>query len=83
MTIQYYASYKNLYTSRINYEIDRAFKLFPIAYKEYISYENYYPIHFLLLLIKQDFFDYRQAYHNVINPINQVVYKISNAMKVQ
>lgn len=66
---------------QINTEIERAYKIFPIAYHAYSEYENNFPIHFLLELLKEDFYILRQKLDEVLNPINQVVYKISNAMK--
>lgn len=79
-SIEYYVSYQNTYTSRIDYEIQRAYDVFPIAYHAYTEYENNFPIHLLLEVIKQDFIVLREKFYEVISPINQVVYKISNAM---
>ena len=67
--------------SSINSEVNQAYKVFPLAYHAYSEFENNFPIHFLLELLKQDFISFREKLHKVINPINQVVYKISNAMK--
>lgn len=67
--------------SNIRQEISQAHKVFPIAFHAYSEYENNFPIHFLLELLKEDFYIFREKLHNVLNPINQVVYKISNAMK--
>lgn len=65
----------------VNQELSQAYKVFPIAYHAYSEYENNFPIHFLLELLKEDFYMFREKLHQVLNPINQVVYKISNAMK--
>lgn len=65
----------------IKQEYDNSLKVFPIAYNAYSEYENNYPIHFMLELIKEDFIVFRENLHAVLNPLNQVVYKISNAMK--
>lgn len=62
-------------------EIEKAYKLHPIAFQAYSEYENNLPIHDLLTLLRDDFIEYRTDLHNNLNPINQVVYKISNAMK--
>lgn len=67
--------------NNIYQEISQAHKVFPIAFHAYSEYENNFPIHFLLELLKEDFYIFREKLHNVLNPINQVVYKISNAMK--
>lgn len=65
----------------IEREINHAYKVFPIVYHAYSEYENNFPIHFLLSLLKEDYYVFRNKLHEVLNPINQVVYKISNAMK--
>jgi len=69
--------------NEINEEINHVFKVFPIAYHAYSEYENNISIHFLLELLKEDFIIFRDLLHSVLNPINQVVYKISNAMRSQ
>ncbi|MCH2189030.1 hypothetical protein MK079_04355, partial [Candidatus Gracilibacteria bacterium] len=65
----------------IDNEIDRSYTLFDIAYTSYSDYENYFTTHLLLELIKEDMVLFRRGYHDVINPINQVIYKVSNAMR--
>ena len=67
--------------TQIDNEIDRSYKLFDIAYSSYSDYENYFTTHVLLELIKEDLVAFRRGYHDVINPINQVIYKISNATR--
>lgn len=62
-------------------EIEKAYEIYPIAYQAYSEYENNFPIHDLLGLLQSDFVEYRLELHKNINPINQVVYKISNATK--
>jgi len=69
--------------NEIDEEIDHAYKVFPIAYHAYSEYENNLPIHLLLELLREDFIILREKLHAVLNPINQVVYKISNAMRSQ
>jgi superfamily I DNA/RNA helicase len=66
----------------INNEISHIYKIYPIAFSAYNQYENNVTIHILLELIKEDYVVFREALHNSINPINQVVYKISNAMNI-
>jgi len=63
----------------IDNEIETIYKVFPVAYKAYIEYENYISIHVLLELLRTDFISYRENFQKTINPINQVVYKIANA----
>ncbi len=67
-------------SNSIDSEVSQVFKVFPIAYHAYSEYENNFPIHFLLMLIKEDYNILRNNLNSVLNPINQVVYKISNAM---
>jgi hypothetical protein len=66
---------------QINEEIERAYKVFPLAFDAYSQYEDNIQIHLLLELLKEDYITYRKKLHQTINPINQVVYKIANAMK--
>lgn len=65
----------------ISTEIERAYKIFPIAFQAYTEYENNLPVHDLLTMLRNDFIEFRLDLHKNLNPINQVVYKISNAMK--
>lgn len=65
----------------INDEIERAYKIYPIAFQAYTEYENNLPVHDLLTMLRNDFIEFRLDLHKNLNPINQVVYKISNAMK--
>jgi hypothetical protein len=64
-------------------EIEHTYKVFPLAFHAYTEYENNITIHFLLELIKEDYIILRQKLHNTLNPINQLVYKVSNAMKLE
>ncbi len=65
----------------INKEIEDAYRAFPIAFKAYSEYENYITSHILLELLRQNYLKFREELHKNLNPINQVVYKISNAMR--
>ncbi len=67
--------------SQIENEIQKAYDLYPIALKSYNEYETNLPIHDLLTLLQKNYVDLRLELHKNLNPINQVVYKISNAMK--
>lgn len=67
--------------NQIQKEIEDAYKVFPIAFKAYSEYENNITTHILLDLLREDYNLLREWLHKSINPINQVVYKISNAMK--
>jgi len=67
--------------SEIDSEINRVYEIFSIAFNAYSQYETNIAIHLRLELIKDDYITYREKLHKVLNPINQVVYKIANAMK--
>lgn len=62
-------------------EFNHSIKIFPIAFHAYSEYENNFPIHFLLELIKEDYMIFRDKLYEMLNPISQVGYKIMNAMK--
>ena len=64
----------------INAEIEHTYKIFPIAFQAYTEYENNYPLHFLLEIIREDFVLLRRSFHESLMPIAQVGYKIINAM---
>lgn len=64
----------------IDKEIEHSKQIFSLSYHAYTEYENNLPIHLLLQLIKEDLMIYRDKLYQALNPINQVVYKISNAM---
>lgn len=68
--------------NEIDTEISHIYKIYPIAFAAYNQYENNVTIHILLELVKEDYIAFRAALHKSLNPINQVVYKISNAMKL-
>ena len=61
-------------------EIEHTYKVFPLAYSGYSDYENNFPIHFLLDIIKDDYKILRKKLYEVLMPIAQVWYKIINAM---
>ena len=66
---------------QINDEIKHIYYIFPNVYHAYTEFENNISIHFLLQLLKEDYLVFRETLHKTLNPINQVVYKIINAMK--
>ncbi|NVP17644.1 hypothetical protein HUU51_02905 [Candidatus Gracilibacteria bacterium] len=65
----------------IEKEISDTNKAFPVAFKAYSEYENNITVHILLELLREDYILLREAIHKTLNPINQVSYKISNAMR--
>jgi len=68
---------------QIDNEINHIYKVYPLAFNAYKQYEDNLSTHILLGLIKDDYKLFRDNLHKVLNPLNQVVYKISNAMKTQ
>lgn len=66
---------------QIQKEIENINKTFPVVYKAYSEYENNITAHVLLELLRDDYNLLREKLHKNLNPINQVVYKISNAMR--
>ena len=66
--------------AEIDEEIEHTYKVFPIAFQAYTEYENNYPLHFLLEIIREDFVLLRRSFHESLMPIAQVGYKIINAM---
>ncbi len=79
-TISWLAKEFNSIQREINMEESHTIDVFPIALASYNEYAYNYPLHVLLVLIKEDLIIFRDKLHATINPINQVVYKISNAM---
>lgn len=67
--------------NRVAKEINDTEKAFPIAFKAYSEYENNLVAHILLELLRDDYLVLREQLHKTLNPINQVVYKLSNATR--
>lgn len=61
-------------------EIAHTYQIFPYAYQAYSEYENYYPIHFMLEVIRGDFIILRQRLYETLMPMAQLAYKVINAM---
>ncbi|MEA3387530.1 MAG: hypothetical protein U9Q66_04055 [Patescibacteria group bacterium] len=57
-------------------------EVFNMAFLAYTEYENNFPIHLLLQILREDFIVFRQKLHEVLNPINQVTYKIVNCQNL-
>jgi hypothetical protein len=66
--------------NEIDVELNHTFKVYPLAFNVFSEYENNYPVHVLLEMLREDFVVFRDKLNRTISPINQVVYKISNAM---
>lgn len=73
--------YNNI-QNQILEEENHSERVFNMAFETYIDYEDNYPAHILLEVIKEDFKILRRKFHEAISPLNQVVYKISNAMSI-
>lgn len=69
--------------NRLDKEIENTYNVFPVVFHAYTEYENNIIIHFLLDLLKEDYLVFRDKIHLVLNPLNQVIYKISNAMRLE
>lgn len=80
-SIEEVLSKQNEQVNELDKEIEHTYKVFPMVFHALTEYENNISIHFLLELIKDDYVTLREKLHEVLNPINQVVYKISNAMR--
>ncbi len=70
---------KNIKQQIVN-EKKHSYEIFPIAFTAYSEYQSYYPIHLALELLKDNLILYREKLYKALSPINQVVYKIINAM---
>lgn len=79
--IEYIAQTIASANARFTEEKERVMELQPMVFSAYVEYENNYLTHLYLELIKTDFSIIRSRWNAAISPINQVVYKISNAMK--
>ncbi len=74
------ATYNKIWID-INSEEKHAIETFPVAFQSYNEYAYNFPLHVLLQIVKEDLIIFRDKLNAVLNPINQVVYKISNAQK--
>jgi hypothetical protein len=61
-------------------EIKHTKRVYEVAFQTYSNYENNLIVHILLEMIENDFMQLRNKLYAAISPINQVVYKIINAM---
>lgn len=73
--------YWNIKT-KIWIEINNTYKVFPLAFEAYNEYENNFQLHFLLTIIREDYIVVRDLLAQVLWPINQLVYKIKDAMSL-
>lgn len=70
-----YIKYQNEHIKR---EITHVKEIFPQAIVAYTEFERTYASHIILELILQDYIDLRATLKQLLNPIGQVIYKISN-----
>lgn len=80
-TVNEITAWSEAINNAIDSELIRINKVFPLAYYAYSEYEDNYILHLLLTLIKQDYVIARDQLAKVLWPINQVAYKIKDAMK--
>lgn len=69
----------NARTNLVAEEISHTYEIFPIAYHAYSEYENNFPIHFLLEIIRADFMLLSDNLKDNLMPIAQLWLKIINA----
>ncbi len=74
------AKLESWYKNAINTEKQHSYEVYPMVFNAYSQYQNYFPIHIALEFLKDNLKEYRDLLYKAINPINQVVYKIINAM---
>lgn len=72
------ASYIKYQNEHIKREITHVKEVFPQAMVAYTEFERTYASHIILELILQDYIDLRATLKQLLNPIGQVIYKISN-----
>lgn len=77
---QEFALIQNNIENAINAEINQTFQVFPLAYQAYSEYENNFPLHFLLEVIRWDTAILRDRLYSTLMPIAQLGYKVINAM---
>jgi len=65
--------------ARVAEEMSHTYKVFPIAYHAYTEYENNFPVHFLLEIIRADFMILRDRLYETLMPIAQLWLKVINA----
>lgn len=78
--VSYIAHKRDNIRSQIENEIEHTYEIYKIAFNTYSEYESFLPIHIWLELLKQDYIVLRDKLYQTLSPINQVVYKIINAM---
>jgi chromosome segregation ATPase len=67
--------------NKIQEEKNHSYKVFPVVFHAYSEYENNLPSHLFLELIREDYLVIRDKLQDALSPINQVGYKIMNAMQ--
>ncbi|MDP2103758.1 MAG: hypothetical protein Q8K26_02455, partial [Candidatus Gracilibacteria bacterium] len=72
------ATYIKYQNEHIRREITHVKEIFPQAMVAYTEFERTYASHIILELILQDYIDLRATLKQLLNPIGQVIYKISN-----
>lgn len=65
--------------NKITQEIAHTREVFPQAMVAFTEFEKTYASHIVLEFILQDYIDLRDSLKKLLNPIGQVIYKISNA----
>lgn len=63
-------------------ETQHSYRVFENAFRSYVYYESNVGPHILLELVKEDLIAYRKNLYKTLSPINQVMYKVRNAMSI-
>jgi len=64
----------------IENEKQHSYEMYNMAFNAFSQYDSFLAIHIMLEIIKQDYIVFRDTLYSEISPINQVWYKIINAM---
>lgn len=81
ITISNIVAQTSLKQSEIQKDLEEAQNAFPIVYRAFSDYENNMISHIMLELLREDYMIFRDKLHQTLTPLNQVVYKISNATR--
>lgn len=74
-------TYYSIAQNEISTQYQKVHKVFPLAFYAYSEYEENYIMHLMLNIIKSDYVIARDLLAQTLWPINQVVYKIKDAMR--
>jgi hypothetical protein len=67
--------------NKLNAEIAHIKEVYPQAMVAFSEFEKTYASHIVLVFIHEDYKNLRESLKKLMNPIGQLIYKISNAQK--